>query len=88
MNLRLGPEAEAALRAEAERTGRSQQDILREAVDRHLGLIPEQQSAATDPLIRSGKLLPPRTPYRRAHPTLRLEPGEDSLDLLDREDRI
>jgi hypothetical protein len=93
MNLRLGPEAEAALRAESEHTGRSQQDILREAVSKHLGLVSEQQSVATegwntDPLIVSGRVLPTRTPYRKAHPELRLAPGQNSLDLLDRDDRF
>jgi hypothetical protein len=38
-NLRLRPDAEAALRAEAERSGRSQQEILRDAVDRYLDLV-------------------------------------------------
>lgn len=37
-NLRLRPETEEALRLEAERTGRSQQEIIREALDLHLGL--------------------------------------------------
>ncbi|WP_243859600.1 ribbon-helix-helix protein, CopG family [Amycolatopsis arida] len=88
MNLRLSPEAEAALRAEARRTGRSQQDILREAVNRHLGLVPEQQAPMTDPLFLTGKVSPPRIPYRRAHPRRRLEPGESSLDILDRQERF
>jgi predicted transcriptional regulator len=38
MNLRLSPEAEAALRAEADRANRSQQDLIRDAVDQYLGL--------------------------------------------------
>lgn len=88
MNLRLGPEAEAALRAEAERTGRSQQDILREAVGRYLGVIPEQAGARVDPLIASGKLKPPRTPYREVEPRWHMPPGQTTLDLLDREDRF
>lgn len=37
-NLRLRPEAETALRKEAERTGRSQQDLIREALDRYLSI--------------------------------------------------
>ena len=40
MNLRLRPEAEAeaALRAEADRANRSQQGLIRDAVDQYLGL--------------------------------------------------
>jgi len=37
-NLRLRPETEHALKLEAERSGRSQQEIIREALDLHLGL--------------------------------------------------
>jgi hypothetical protein len=87
MNLRLGLEAEAALRAEAQRTGRSQQDILREAIGKYLGLIPSQ-AGDTDPLIARGTVAPPRVPFRDVRPRLRLQPGENSLDLLDRDDRI
>jgi hypothetical protein len=87
MNLRLGSEAEAALRAEALRTGRSQQDILREAVGKYLGLIPSQASDI-DPLIAQGNVAPPRVPFRDVRPRLHLPPGERSLDLLDRADRI
>ncbi|WP_225978032.1 ribbon-helix-helix protein, CopG family [Gandjariella thermophila] len=87
MNLRLGPDAEAALRAEARRTGRSQQDILREAVGRYLGLLPSQVGD-TDPLIAQGKVAPPRLPFRDVRPRLHLEPGESSLDLLERDDRV
>lgn len=89
-NLRLRPEAEAALRAEAERSGRSQQDILREAVDRHLNLGRPRPAAARgrDSLIASGTVLPPRTPYRKVTPRLALQDGVDSLELLDRDDRL
>lgn len=87
MNLRLGAEAEAALRAEAERSGRSQQDILREAIGKYLGLIPSQ-GGDIDPLITRGKVTPPRTPFRDVRPRLHLRPGESSLDLLDRDDRL
>lgn len=86
MNLRLGAEAETALRAEAQRTGRSQQDLLREALARYLGMIPGQ--GEVDPLIAKGKVDPPRVPYRDVRPTLRLGQGERSVDLLDRDDRV
>ena len=87
MNVRPRSEAEAALRAEAERTGRSQQDILREAVGKYLGLIPSE-AGDTDPLISRGKVAPPRVPFRDVRPRLHLRPGESSLDLLERDDRI
>lgn len=86
MNLRLGAEAEAALRAEAQRTGRSQQDLLREAVAQYLGLI--TGPTVLDPLIAHGKVDPPRVPYRDVRPCLRLDHGESSVDLLDRDDRL
>jgi len=87
-NLRLRPDAEEALRAAAERSGRSQQDLLREAVDRYLDLdadpsIPRSREA----LIVTEGVLVPRVPYRRVRPSLSA-PGTPSLDLLDRTDRI
>lgn len=84
MNLRLGPEAEEALRAEAQRTHRSQQDILRDAVNQYLGL-GETRSGVPE---RAGRLRPPRSPYRRVEPSVDVPPGLDSLHLLDREDRL
>lgn len=87
MNLRLGAEAEAALRTEAERTGRSQQDLLREAIGRYLGLVPEQ-TGGIDPLVSRGKVTRPRVPFRDVRPRLQLLPSEDSLDILDRDDRV
>lgn len=89
LNLRLQSEAEEALRAEAQRSGRSQQEILRDAVDRYLGLSsPSQVRHEWDQLITSGKVLPPRGKYRKVMPTKRLPEGLDSLDLLDRSDRL
>jgi len=87
MNMRLGAEAEAALRAEAQRTGRTQQDILREAIGQYLGLVPSQAGSA-DPLLTHGKVSPPRVAFRDVLPRLRLRPDENSVDLLDRDDRI
>ncbi|QUH01067.1 ribbon-helix-helix protein, CopG family [Saccharopolyspora erythraea] len=87
LNLRLRPEVEAALRAEAERSGRSQQDLLREAVDRYLGLAGEP-AQEWDHLISSGKVLPPRGAYRKVIPTRKLPDGQSTADLLDREDRF
>jgi hypothetical protein len=89
MNLRLRPEAEVALRERAERTGRSQQEIVREAVDRYLAAAdtePPYVVRDREQLINS--VLPPRTPYRRTTPTLTIPNGVTSLDLLDRTDRL
>ncbi len=86
-NLRLLPDAEAALRAEAERSGRSQQEILRAALDRYLDRSGGDLSSG-DPLLRSGTLLPPRTRYRKVKPTRTLPDGITTLDLLDRDERL
>ncbi len=90
-NLRLRPDAEAALRAEAERTHRTQQDLLREAVDRYLTHKDISERAASsdqDRLIACGTVLPPRSAYRKVVPSISLSPGTSSPQLLDREDRI
>ncbi|HET8930056.1 MAG TPA: CopG family transcriptional regulator [Acidimicrobiales bacterium] len=89
MNLRLGSEAEDALRREAQRTGRSQQEVVREAVNRHLGLVGgERPRSELGVLIATGTVRPPRTPYRKVTERLRLPPGTTTADLLDRGDRI
>jgi hypothetical protein len=87
MNLRLRSDAEAALRAEAERSRRSQQDVLRDAVDCYLGLR-EAGPRAEDELISSGKVRPPRTAYRKVVPAEDAVCAVPSLVLLDREDRF
>jgi hypothetical protein len=88
-NLRLRPEAESALREASARTGRSQQDLIREALDRYLGVgEPQPASGSVEQLIAAGILRPARTPYRRPSKRLTLPPGVTSLDLLDREDRF
>lgn len=83
VNLRLRVDAAAALRAESERTGMSQQEILRLAVDEHLGLV---ESARPTPY--PDWVIPPERPYRSVKPMLRLPEGMTTADLLDREDRI
>lgn len=85
MNLRLRPEAEEALRREGERSHRSQQDVLRAAVDRYLGL-DDQSAPAADELISTGRIRPPRSPYRKVLP--RESSEVSSLQLLDRTDRL
>lgn len=89
MNLRLSADAEQAVRREAERTGRSQQEVIREAIGRHLGLLAGEGSRSElGILVATGTVRPPRAPYRRAAKRLTLPPGVASADLLDRDDRI
>lgn len=88
MNLRLSPDAEAALRREAERTGRSQQEVVREAVNRQLGLSLPSGSSELGALVATGTVRPPRVAHRRVAARLTLPPRTTSADLLDRDDRI
>ena len=81
-NLRLSDEAAAALRDAARRTGRSQQELLRDAVDQYLGL--RREPTAKDHAIRSGLVRPP-APFQDTKPALVLPAGTSSIDLLDRE---
>jgi hypothetical protein len=76
------------LRAEADRTGRSQQDLIRTALDQYLGLGIDRPAAALDRLIAAGSVKPARGPLRQAIRLIELPPGVSSLDLLDREDRL
>lgn len=71
---------------EATRTGRSQQELIREAVDRYLGLAEAPASPELAELVRAGARLP-RSPYRRV--TAWLEPPADgTAALLGREERL
>ncbi|RIQ37379.1 hypothetical protein DY240_00900 [Jiangella rhizosphaerae] len=94
MNLRLRPDAEQALRAEAERSGRSQQEVLRAAVDTYLGIVPVDRADAPegagelDRLVAARMVRPPRSPYRRPARRLTLPPDMTTADLLDRDDRL
>lgn len=89
MNLRLSEEAQQALRVEAARSGRSQQEIVRDAVARRLHLVPERSADNDrDALIASGLVRPPRQPYRKVTPVISLPPDTTTLDLLNRDDRL
>ncbi len=59
MNLRLSPEAEEAVRREAERTGRSQHEVIREAIGRHLGLVTGESARCELGLLVSTGNRPP-----------------------------
>lgn len=85
MNLRLRPEAAAALRAEAEQQGLSQQEILRRAVDEYLGL-----TARTRDPVWSDWVEPPSEPYRPVRALLKPPPGRSMVEVLDelREERL
>lgn len=85
-NLRLRPEAEHALREKSAATGRSQQELIRMAIDEFLGLA-TPRTATLDELIAAGVLTAPR-PVRDGVPPLTLPDGMTSADLLDREDRF
>jgi hypothetical protein len=80
-NLRLSERAAAALRAAASRSGRSQRELVREAVDRYLGLDERQNSR--DRALPQGLVKAP-TPLRDVEPWIHLAPGMTTLDLLDR----
>ena len=83
MNLRLRPEVAEALRAESARTGLSQQEILRQAVDEHLGLGAPQVPSWPD-------WVAPPSPFLDVEPRLSLPDGVSSMDLLNelREERL
>jgi hypothetical protein len=85
MNLRLRHEASAALRAESERTGVSQQEILRRAVDEHLGLVPRTRAPEWPDWVE-----PPAEPYRDVKPWITPPPGRSMVDVLSdlREERL
>lgn len=78
MNLRLRPEVAEALRAESERTGVSQQEILRRAVDDHLGLAAAARSRRLPDWVE-----PPRQVFRDVVPRVALPEGITSEQILD-----
>lgn len=91
-NLRLSEQAAAAVKAEAKRTGRSQQDVIRSAVDAYLAPPSTQvvESGSGEGPSWRDDLIPPKTPFRTVplDERITLPDGMTSLDLLDREDRI
>jgi len=86
-NLRLREETELALRKESERSGRSQQDLIREALDRYLG-VGSPRDNSIEELIARGLVKPAREPLRLSDRPLSLPRGVSSLDLLHRDDRF
>jgi plasmid stability protein len=90
MNLRLPPDTAEALRERAAKSGRSQQELIREAVDAYLGLGPEAAPfrGSIDDLVTRGLARRPAVPYREATRMIALDHGVTSLDLLQREERF
>jgi hypothetical protein len=93
-NLRLSEDAAAAVRAEATLTGRSQQDVIRSAVDAYLS-DPDRSTPAY--VRRSHKsardeIVAPRTPFKTLpkQQRLKLPDGVTFQQLIDdqREDRF
>ena len=88
-NLRLRSDAQEALRTQAVATGRSQQELIREAVDRYLGLASEPvPRTAEGALLASGAVLVARTDFRESDELLPLPEGLSTLRLLNRDDRF
>ena len=82
MNLRLSEEAAGALREAAQVLGRSQQQLLREAVDRFLGLNSETSRVE---LALGGWRRRPTTEFQDVLPSIDLPKCVSTADLLDRE---
>jgi hypothetical protein len=83
--LQLPPELTAALRAEVDRTGQSQQMILQQALVRYLRLDDAPPPGSDREAARASRLVrPARVGYRRVTPRL----AADGLELVDRVDRL
>ena len=82
-NLRLSERLARALRDAAERSGRPQQEIVREAIAKDLGLVSD--ASEMQRAINAGTVEAPE-PFRDVEPTLNLPEGTSSADLLDRAD--
>ena len=83
-NLRLSDELAGALRDAAAQRGQSQQEIVREALAKELGLASDMTSM--ERAVQAGTVEAPE-PFRDVEPTLVLPKGMSSLDLLDRDEQ-
>jgi hypothetical protein len=83
-NLRLSDELATALRDAAAQRGQSQQEIVRDAIAKELGL-----TAHASPMARAihAGLINPPTPFQEVVAAVRLPEGITTVDLLDRDDR-
>ena len=82
-NLRLSQQTALALQEAARKTGRSQQDLIRDAVEQYLGIGPVVNERAR--LIAAGSI-EPGTPFEDVEPWVILPAGMSSLALLDRDE--
>lgn len=82
MNLRLSDELAARLRAESERTGRPQQEVIRRALEAQLDAPDAQRDR-----WRAGAR-PPKRPYAAPGRRFTLSGGVTALELLERDDRL
>jgi predicted transcriptional regulator len=82
-NLRLSQQTALALQEAARKTGRSQQDLIRDAVEQYLGIGPVVNERAR--LIAAGSIKP-GTPFEDVEPWVILPAGMSSLALLDRDE--
>jgi hypothetical protein len=84
-NLRLSADLQSALKDRSQSTGRSQQDLMREAIRKYL----EDDILRGLPPRHGFAIQPAREPYRKISPRLSLPAGvTSSLELMDREDRF
>lgn len=83
-NLRLNETTARALREAAASRGQSQQALIREALERFLGI--DSQMTDRERAIASG-LVKEGTPFESFEPFIELPPGMTTLDLLDRDER-
>lgn len=88
-NLRLQPEAEEAVRLCAAQTGRSQQNIIRAAVDQYLGLsVAATPRSAAEAMGAASGALPARAAYRELDQLIPLPADMSTKELLDRQERF
>ncbi len=83
-NLRLNEELAAALRDASRRSGRSQQDLIREAIERFLGLA--RGAGSREVAVAAGLVRQP-SQFRDLVPPVSLPDGVTTLDLLDRDEQ-
>jgi len=81
-NLRLSDELTLRLRAESDRTGMSQQEVIRRALEAQLS-----SPAGERGRWRAGAR-PPKRPYAAPSRRFKLSGGVTTLDLLERDDRL
>lgn len=84
--VQLRADAERAVREHAAPTGQSQQELIRKAVDRYLGLDrPPSAAGVAEAMVASGLVLPARTDYRELEQLI-APPGATTTEVLLRRD--